>query len=80
MTPAQKRRAEPPAPAPIATTDVTITTATSRKPWVKKTPTQVVLDQIARVREEVEKKEEDLKQAKRQLAKLEEAAKVLESL
>lgn len=79
MTPAQKRRPGPPAQATIATSEATTTTSTSRKPWVKKTPTQVVLDQIARVREDVEKKEEELKQARRQLAKLEEAARVLES-
>ena len=77
MTPAQKRRTEPPAQATIATSE---TSSTTRKPWIKKSPTQVVLDQIARVREDVEKKEEELKQSKRQLAKLEEAAKVLESL
>ena len=52
---------------------------TGRKPWIKKTPVQVVLDQIDRLREDVTKKEEELKQAKRQLQKLEEARKVLES-
>jgi uncharacterized membrane protein YjjP (DUF1212 family) len=38
-----------------------------------------MLDQIDRLREDVEKKEEELKQAKRQMQKLEEARKVLES-
>jgi hypothetical protein len=52
---------------------------TARKPWKKKTPTDVVLDQIARVKEEVAQKEEELKQARRQLQKLEEVKKVLES-
>lgn len=51
----------------------------SRKPWVKKTPVEVVLDQIDRLRSDVQKKEEELKQAKRQLEKLEEARKVLET-
>jgi hypothetical protein len=50
-----------------------------RKPWVKKTPVEVVLDQINRLRDDVTKKEEELKQAKRQLQKLEEARKVLET-
>lgn len=50
-----------------------------RKPWKKKTPVEVVLDQINRVRDEVAAKEEELKQAKRQLQKLEEARKVLET-
>ncbi|MGO9010632.1 MAG: hypothetical protein ACLQPN_11060 [Bryobacteraceae bacterium] len=50
-----------------------------RKPWKKKTPVEVVLDQINKLREDVAKKEEDLKQARRQLQKLEEARKVLET-
>lgn len=52
---------------------------TARKPWKKKTPVEVVLDQINRLRDDVLKKEEELKQAKRQLQKLEEARKVLEA-
>jgi len=50
-----------------------------RKPWKKKTPVEAVLDQINRQREDVAKKEEELKVARRQLQKLEEARKVLES-
>ena len=50
-----------------------------RKPWKKKTPVEVVLDQIDRVREDVAKREEELKVARRQLNKLEEARKLLES-
>ena len=38
-----------------------------------------MLDQIEKVREDVARKEEDLKHAKRQLQKLEEARKVLEA-
>jgi hypothetical protein len=55
------------------------TTASTRKPWKKKTPVEVVLDQINKVREGVAEKEEELKQAKKQLQKLEEARKLLES-
>jgi hypothetical protein len=51
-----------------------------RKPWVKKTPVEVVLNQIERLREGLVKKEEELKEAKRQLQKLEEVRKVLESM
>ena len=51
----------------------------ARKPWVKKTPVEVVLDQINRLRNDVLKKEEELNQAKRQLEKLEAAKKVLET-
>jgi uncharacterized membrane protein YjjP (DUF1212 family) len=61
-----------------ANTAVT-TTEASRKPWKKKTPVQVMLDQINKISEDVAEKEEELKQAKRQLQKLEEARKVLES-
>ena len=63
-----------------ASTETTATaTQSQRKPWVKKTPVQVVLDQINRLRDDVLAKEEVLKQAKRQLQKLEEAKKVLEA-
>lgn len=55
------------------------TNAPERKPWKKKTPIEVVLDQIERVREDVAKREEELKQARRQLQKLEDARKLLES-
>ena len=61
-----------------ATTTAT-TTQAARKPWKKKTPVDVVLDQINRIRDDVSAKEEELKQAKRQLQKLEEVRKVLES-
>ena len=50
-----------------------------RKPWVKKTPVEVVLDQINRLRNDVLKKEEELRQAKHQLEKLEAAVKVLDA-
>lgn len=53
--------------------------ASGRKPWKKKTPSDVVLDQINKVRDDVTHKENELKEAKRQLQKLEEARKVLES-
>jgi hypothetical protein len=61
-----------------ATTAVTATQS-GRKPWKKKTPVEVMLDQIEKIREGVAEKEEELKLAKRQLQKLEEARKILES-
>ena len=79
MTAAPKHADQASARSTTATRSVTTTSQPSRKPWKKKTPTQVVLDQIDRLREDVGKKEEELKQAKRQLQKLEEAKKVLES-
>jgi hypothetical protein len=62
-----------------ASPSVTTTSQTSRKPWKKKSPVDVVLDQINRLRDDVTAKEEELKHAKRQLQKLEEARKVLEA-
>ena len=50
-----------------------------RQPWKKKTPVEVVLSQIDRLREGVAQKEEELKQTKRQLQKLEEVKKILEA-
>ena len=55
------------------------TSQAQRKPWKKKTPVEVVLDQINRLRDDVAKKEEELKVARRQLQKLDEARKVLEA-
>jgi hypothetical protein len=75
---AQKQSDQGSSRSTTATTAVT-TTQTGRKPWKKKTPVEVMLDQIEKIREGVAEKEEELKHAKRQLQKLEEARKVLES-
>jgi hypothetical protein len=61
-----------------ATTAVT-TSSGQRKPWKKKTPVEVVMDQITRLREDVTRREEELKQATRQMQKLDEVLKLLES-
>jgi len=52
---------------------------TARKPWKKRTPIEVVFDQIEKVREDVAEQEEKLKLARRELQKLEEAKKLLEA-
>lgn len=52
---------------------------TDRKPWKKRTPVEVVLAQIEKVREDVAEQEEKLKVARRELQKLEEAKKLLEA-
>ena len=62
-------------PAPPRST----ASATARKPWKKKTPVEVVLDQINRLRDAVADREEELKQARRQLQKLEEVKKIIEA-
>lgn len=51
----------------------------SRKPWKKKTPVQILLDQVDKLREEITKDEAALKQKKEQLVKFEEARKLFES-
>ena len=80
MTPTRKPKDRGTVPALPTTTETTApATDSARKPWKKKTAVEVVLSQIDRVREDVAKKEEEFKAAKRQLEKLEEARKVLES-
>jgi hypothetical protein len=74
-----------PAPARPSTQTATPHLQTSslapgaRKPWKKKTPVDVVLDQINRLRDDVSRKEEELKLAKQQLHKLDEVLKVLQT-
>ena len=48
----------------------------SRKPWKKKTPVQILLDQVDKLREEIKGDEEELQQKKEQLKKFEEASKL----
>jgi hypothetical protein len=52
---------------------------TDRKPWKKKSPIDVVIALIDKVREDVTEREDELKVARRELQKLEEARKLLES-
>lgn len=66
-------------PADSAAPRSAVAGQSDRKPWKKKTPVEVVIDQIDRVKNDVAKREEELKQARRQLQKLEEARKLLES-
>lgn len=60
----------PEAPTPAAAT---------RKPWVKKTTVEVVLDQIGKQETKVNELREALKHEERELAKLQQAKKVLEA-
>jgi hypothetical protein len=49
-----------------------------RKPWKKKTPVEVVLEQADKLRTQIAEKEEDLKDLRKQLQKFEEARKLFE--
>lgn len=60
-----------PAPAPEL--------STGRKPWIKKTPVEVVLEQIGKQEEKVAEMREELAHEERELAKLTQARKVLEA-
>ena len=56
------------------------TTATpERKPWKKKTPVEVVLEQADKLKAEIAEMDEVLKTKRRQLQKFEEARKLFES-
>ena len=61
-----------PKPAPAAKVD-------SRKPWRKKTPVEVVLEQADKLRAEIAEAEEELKAKRRQLEKFEQAKKLFEA-
>lgn len=52
--------------------------ASGRKPWVKKTPVEIFLEQIAKQEERVAELREDLAHEERELEKLQEARTVLE--
>ena len=51
-----------------------------RKPWKKKTPVEVVLEQAVKLKAEIASMEEDLKLKRKQLVKFEEAKKIFEAL
>lgn len=52
---------------------------TGRKAWVKKTPVEVVLEQIGKQEEKVAEMREELEAEERELAKLQQARKILEA-
>ena len=67
----------------IATKAATTTAApatTTRKPWIKKTHVEVVLDQIGKQEEKVAGMRAELTREERELAKLQQAKKVLEAV
>jgi hypothetical protein len=55
------------------------TEPSGRKPWIKKTPVEVVLEQIGKQEQKVAGMREDLAHEERELAKLQQARKVLEA-
>ncbi len=65
-------------PAKTATT--TAAPATARRPWIKKTPVEVVLEQIGKQEEKVAGMRAELTREERELAKLQKAKSVLEAV
>jgi hypothetical protein len=53
--------------------------ATGRRAWVKKTPVEIVLEQIGKQEEKVAEMREELSREERELAKLQQARTVLEA-
>jgi len=53
--------------------------SSGRKPWIKKTPVEIVLEQIAKQEERVGEMREELAHEERELAKLQQARTVLEA-
>ena len=66
-------------PEPASGRPTTSTATPGRKPWVKKTPVEVVLEQINKQENKVTQMEKELTREKRELQKLLEARKVLEA-
>jgi hypothetical protein len=50
-----------------------------RKPWKKKSPVAVVLEQADKLKAEIAEMEEEIKAKRRQLQKFEEARKIFET-
>lgn len=71
MAAPKKSSQAPPAPAGAPTG--------GRKPWIKKTPVDIVLDQIAKQEEKVSDMRTELTREERQLAKLQQAKKLFEA-
>jgi hypothetical protein len=52
----------------------------TRKPWKKKSPVEVVLEQADKLKAEIAEAEEELKAKRKQLQKFEEAKKIFEAI
>ena len=66
---------------PIPKSDQKATPAAKpeRKPWKKKTPVEVVLEQADKLKSEIAEMEEEIKAKRKQLQKFEEARKIFEA-
>ena len=55
------------------------TGVSARKPWKKKTPVEVILEQSEKLQAEIAEGEEDLKLKRKQLEKFQEACKIFQT-
>lgn len=78
MPPKKTATAAPPPAA--ASHAAAASTSTGRKPWVKKTPVEVVLEQIHKQEQKVAEMREAISHEERELSKLQQAKKVLEAV
>jgi hypothetical protein len=65
--------------APVQAASPAETSTSSRKAWIKKTPVEIVLEQIGKQEEKVADMRKELAREERELSKLQQAKKVLES-
>jgi hypothetical protein len=73
--PIKKQRSEPQPASPPIPAEKTA----GRKPWKKKTPVEVFLDQEEKLRHEVERAEQELELKRVQLRKFQEARRIFEA-
>jgi hypothetical protein len=66
-------------PAATQAAPSTSTSTSNRKAWVKKTPVEIVLEQIGKQEEKVAEMRKELAREERELTKLQQAKKVLEA-
>jgi hypothetical protein len=67
-----------PSPAAVASASPPPAPASTRKAWIKKTPVEIVLEQIGKQEEKVAEMRKDLAKEEKELTKLQQAKKVLE--
>ena len=70
---------KPLSPPHVKTTAAPPVGASGRKPWKKKSPIEVFLDQEEKLRKEIAEAEKEIGQKRQQLKKFEEARKIFET-
>jgi hypothetical protein len=71
---AQKKGAPEGGTAPQGTSQ---SSDAKRKPWIKKTPVEIILEQVAKQKEKVEEMRKEIQKEEGELKKMQEATKLL---